>query len=262
MFQRDIPKLPIPISRDIFVDLVFDLGRENSHGYDTIIAAVQLGDYFVSFTGSRVIYRKLVEVEKDTYNVKKTALKRFLDLRDLDYRQKGEIIDEILMERKRTFMDEPVPQVYSIELAHVVSVIAAKCNEDFSGYRTREAIFETDNCYIIKMEWEIFSIIGFRLKVCNFITVIGSIIEEILGSEKSPYLGSQFRDISREVALDPKLLAINPRTLVLGMILLGNRLKALRTYRERIFSKTITNLVQEYELKVEDVLQAFIRIKS
>ena len=262
MFQRDTPKLPIPVSRGTFVDLVFDLGKENSHGYDTIIAAVQLGDYFVSFTGPRVIYRKLMEVEKIKYNTEKLALKRSLNLRNLDYGQKGQIINKILEERKPTFIDEPTPQVYSVELAHVVSVIAAKCNEDFSGYRTHEAIFETDNCYVVKMEWEIFSIIGFRLKVYNFITVIGSIIAEIFGVERSPYLGSQFWDISREVALDPKLLEINPQTLVLGMILLGNKLKALRTHRERIFSKTITNLVQEYELRAEDILQAYIRMKS
>src|SRR3972149_10462552 len=109
MYQRDIPRRPIVINRAQFVDEVFDLGQKYKHGCDTIMNAVEIGDYFVSFIGPRVPY--MGPMTEGIMNSK-------LGMKEL--------------------IQDLVPQEYSIELAHVVTIMAAKINED-KGY-----------CYIIE----------------------------------------------------------------------------------------------------------------
>lgn len=44
MYVRDIVKVPQKIERDEFVNIIFNVGLNYNYGYDTLMAAVQLGD--------------------------------------------------------------------------------------------------------------------------------------------------------------------------------------------------------------------------
>lgn len=47
MFSRDILKIPTRITREKFVNIVFEIGYRWSHSYNTIITAVMLGDEYI-----------------------------------------------------------------------------------------------------------------------------------------------------------------------------------------------------------------------
>lgn len=284
MYQRDIPRLPIQISREKFVDLVFDIGREYCHEYNSIVASVILGDKFVTYTGPR---------------------KPFIDgLSEHLSGFRGPSSPEII--------NELVPQIYSEELAHVVTVLVAKHNED-NGYQyTNEAIVDTENRYIVKMEWEIAMIIGFRIDTNNFVTAISYIIWSIYESElnklktelnmlkheqkeykseitisesrtlkskliskkllilvqqkkiQSWYFSSAFWDLSKEICMNPDLLYADPRILIISILLLQkrNKLKAHRVHKERIFFEIMNKLSHELELDLSSILKAYISIKQ
>ena len=54
MYEREISKLPIKISRDDFVKEIFELGYINNEEYGTMMLAVEIGDFFehdVDFAG-------------------------------------------------------------------------------------------------------------------------------------------------------------------------------------------------------------------
>lgn len=236
MYQRDTPKLPIPIPRNEFVELVFDIGYQYMHGYDSIVSAVQIGDYFVSYTGQRSSYCKFSPEDQPEKSMKETI--------------------------EKTFMDELVPQVYSVELAYVVTVLSGKYNEDF-GYRNiSRASFDTENSYVMKMEREIFEILWAEFRVYNFITIIGLLVAK--DKNYPPRLARVFFEIAKDVCMDQKLLSMNPWTVVIGIILLGRagKLKAVRTDRERIFWDLIQTLSAEYDLDDKDILNAYIKMKS
>jgi len=136
MYKRNIPHLPEKINRCEFVNIIFDIGLEYQHGYDTLMIAVEIGDYFVSYDGPR---------------------------------------ESLMKKSSKNMIRNPAPQEYSKELAYVTTVIAAKYNED-NGYDLIEnATIDTENSYVRKMEWEICMILGFTIKNRNFITLIGSL---------------------------------------------------------------------------------------
>lgn len=237
MYQRDIPKLPKTITRNAFVNMVFDLGHRYQHGYDTIVASVQLGDYFVSFKGERRPFFLLSQ---------------------------GEKIEQ------PPFMYELVPQIYSTELAYVVTVIMAKSNED-DGYQcTDDAVSDTNNRYISKMEWEICTLLNFNIKVYNFITLIGTIILTTLNNNETTddlssfTLHSMFFDLSKEICLNRDLLAKDPKVIVTGCILLhqAGKLRAARTNKERKFHEAMMKISREYELDLDELLNAYIKFKK
>lgn len=262
MYARDTPRLPIPISRDQFVKIIFELGYLSEHGYDTIVGSVQLGDYFVAFSGPREPFIELTREEQ--LLMKKEQL--IAEGKESDMGLEGRITDVILSARNpKTFMDELVPQVYSNELAHVVTVLVAKYNEDFHhGYRSINlAVFDTGNYYVRKMEREICTMMGFNLKVHNFISVIGALIIDY-DAKVFRRLGSVFWDISREICLNQKLLSLNPLNVALAIFLLGRagKLRALRTNRERKFRKLMKTIAREYELDVSDVVRSYIQLHS
>lgn len=229
MFQRDIPHLPIKIERCQFVNIVFALGLIHRHGYDTIVTAAQLGDMFVSYSGARTPFTDCFNNSSDNA--------KFIDI-----------------------LSNPVPQEYSEELAYAVTVIAAKANED-DGYKSIEdAIVETGNRYVLKIEYEICMLLNFHVKIHNFITVIGM----LLSHKECVILGSGFWDLSRQICMDPILLKMNPLTLVVGIILLckSRKLRAIRDNKERVFSDIMTQVSKEYELELTDVLKEYIAIKQ
>lgn len=226
MYQRDIPKFPVKINRREFVNYVFDLGRRYNHGYDTIITSVEIGDKFVSYTGHRESY-----VDQKYY------------------------CHDIILNL--------VPQEYSIELAHVVTVIAAKCNEDFGYERTWSAMADTQNRYVIKMEWEVCMVLGFRVKINNFISAISDILchHHIVDSK---ILGSVFWDLSKDICMNQELLNINPVVIIMATILLYKcgKLRAIRSNRERTFLNIMQQVAHEYEVPLIDVLRSYISIKQ
>lgn len=258
MYQRDIPKLPESISRYDFVELAFDLGRIHMHGYDTIVAAVQIGDYFVSFSGKRKSYRPLSALDKLKYRVRKGELTEKCNT--LSFSGEIELEQDIRAgQYPMEILDTPVPQIYSVELAHVVTVISAKINEEFDhGYNSiRSALFDTENAYVRKMEYEILIMLGFHFKVYNFVTVIGL----LLADNHAPRLGPVFWDISKEICHNKELLAKDPRLIVISIIILGRRgkLSALKAHRERMFRERIATLAYELELPVSHVISAYIK---
>jgi hypothetical protein len=266
MYSYQIPRLPTQISREEFVELVFDLGRENSHGYDTTIASVQLGDYFVSFDGPRIphvilTFDERIRVKRDKFR-EQQALRAKGETIDMGL--KARIISRIIAERpNKTFVDEPLPQVYSIELAHVVSVILAKYNETI-GYRsTKKAISNANNCILLKMEWEILYIIDFRPKVYNFISLIGFMTKDEY-SPKLRRLSSVFWDLSKEVCLNRDLLKANPLTTVMGICLLGRhgKLRATQTNREREFREFMVQIAKEFEIDLSELLRTYIQTRT
>jgi len=47
MYVRDIIRSPQKITRNEFVNIIFDIGLNYNYGYDTLIASVQLGDQYI-----------------------------------------------------------------------------------------------------------------------------------------------------------------------------------------------------------------------
>jgi hypothetical protein len=232
MYQRDIPHLPIKIDRDQFVEIVFYLGLIHRHGYDTIVASVQLGDTFVSDP-------KIQLQDTANYEIQSTTI--------CDQSNQVEI------------MNEPVPRIYSNELAHTVTVIAAKANEDYGYMNIKDAIIDTENSYVLKIEREICVMLNFHVKIHNFITTIGVLLYDKV---QHPLLGSEFWDISKQICMDPVLLKMTPRTLILGLIILfrHKKLRASHDNRKRIFTDTMMQISKEYELDLSDVLKEYVSL--
>lgn len=134
IYKRHIPHMPKKIKRDEFISIVFEIGFRNGHSCDTVMIAVKIGDYFISYKGSRTSYC-------------------------------GSSNDPIML--------DIVPQYYSEELAYTVSILSAKFNEDGGCYnKTSIAAFDTNNYYVYKMEWEIFEVLDYHIKPYNIIPYI------------------------------------------------------------------------------------------
>ena len=251
MYQRDIPHLPTKISREEFVDHVFELGLRNSHSYESIMVSVQLGDNFVTFSGDRVPFIELNREEKIIYREERKRRKKIPEII-----HDTSVIEHILNQRPKTFIDEVVPQVYSIELAHVVTVIVAKANEEFGYKQTCYAVADTCNHYVVKMEWEICILLTYHIKIYTFLSV--------LCWEKRLILRSMFQDLCREICMNYALLHKDPRVVALAVIILFHRkrLRAIQTSRRRIFHEIMLLIAREYELPVKDILQEYIKLKQ
>lgn len=223
MYTRDIPKLPNEMSREKFVDLVFDLGSTYNHQYESIVESVMIADRMISYHGMRYLFNNLPKINK-------------IDI-----------------------MCEPIQQHYSIELAHVVTVIISKVNED-TRYDTIASINNTDNIYVLKMEWEICLMLEFKFRCHNFMTDIGCLLYENFHTQ----LSSIFWDLAKDICMNKNLLQMSTTTLLTGIVILyqHNLLKAIRTNKERYFFTTMFSIASEYELDLISVLKAYIKYKS
>lgn len=223
MYQRDIPHLPVKIDRDQFVEIIFHLGLIHRHGYDTIVASVQLGDMFISYPTQET--NRIISSSSDMSNI----------------------------------MNGPVPRIYSSELAYTVTVVAAKANEDYGYMNIKDAIIDTDNSYVLKIEREIFVMLNFHVKIRNFITIIGSLLYDKI---HHLLLGSGFWDLSKQICMDPVLLNMNSQTLILGIIILSRhkKLRASHDNRHRIFTDIMVQIAKEYELDLSDLLREYVSL--
>jgi hypothetical protein len=232
------------------------------------MASIQLGDYFVNFNGIRNPFIGLNDIERKIYKEEKCRRKE--SNLQINGQRKESILEYIMNRREKTFMDELVPQIYSEELAHVTTLIIAKYNEDHGYIHTEYAISDTNNKYVIKMEWEIYMLLNYHVKIHNFITVISNLIPEIFDKTSPmdnniPYhFGSIFKDLCMQICIDRNLLCKDPRILVIATIILyrRGRLKAIKINKKRIFCEIMYEVAREYELNIIDVVREYTKIKS
>lgn len=223
MYKRDIARLPEAIPRSDFVDLIFTIGDEHCHGYDTIVAAVQIGDSFVHYS------KKWDPFIPDNTNPNTP-------------------INPVLQ--------ECVPQCYSVELAYVATILSAKLNEDLGLRHTNTAVETLENCYIYKMEWEIYYLLHTVLSINNFVTTIGKM--------STGLLPSVFLDICWDICLNEKVLYIPHQTIIAAILILGRnkKLDAVDRHKRHRFTSIMKKMSREYELDYSSVLRAYIEHKS
>ena len=84
---------------------------------------------------------------------------------------------------------------YSIELAHVVTIIAAKYNEDGNGYTSiKDAAYELSNSYVYDLEKKVLISSNFNFSCSPFITNLSKML--ILLKVNKP-IGIEFKEIYR-----------------------------------------------------------------
>ena len=257
MYQRNIPRLPKIISREAFVDRIFDLGQQYQHGYDTIMTAVEIGDFFITYKGKRVSH-----------------LGQFSELTNQPSANTNSVGPrepsvDLVKENQRKLMIMCVPQVYSEELAYVVTVISACANEDhnYSYSDIVDAASEVQNGYVYKMQWEICAALKFYVRPNNVITLLGRIIWAIYAPKPDtnniyvPHMGTTFWDLARTICMKKSFLSINPITIVIGAILLQRhgKLRPIRENRERRLITIMNKLAREYEVSLADLVRVFAR---
>ena len=219
MHKHKLYILPKPIKRNKYVKLVFDLGLQHDHDVSTMISAVIIGDEFISYKGVRIPY-----IPKNN----------------------GKYCDMLV---------ETVPPFYSKELAYVTTVLSAKMNEDKGYKNTNDAIFDTENYYIVKIEWEVLFILNFHVKISNFIIMMYNII-----APQNRRFADYFWDLSREICLDEKLLYTSEKTVILACALLSrnNKLRAVKKCKKRMFKCCLEQLSYEYEVDMSDIIREII----
>jgi len=228
MYQWQYPKNPILISRNTFINKVFNLSNQYNHGYDSMVQSVIIADNFISSTEPRIPY---IFTDKSI---------------DSDF-------------------NKLTPQIYSIELAHVVVLISGKLNEDSGYIKTMSAIYDTNNIYISKMEYELYYISNFNFKIHNFISLLGK-LHSILNINLN--LGTMCFDLSKYICKNKSLLFCSPSTIILAIILLHkiHKLSIIKTHKYRIFKLLITNISIIYDLDISIILHSFnipdVKIKN
>lgn len=187
------------ISHLRYINEIIDIGISYEHEYDTILTAIQIGDYFI----------------KTSVGVK-----------------------------------------YSLELAHVASILAAKSNEDF-GYRsTLIAADELQNGIVYQLEHDILEKLDFRL-------VNNRLIEKMVRLTPSTELWlkhSILMGLTISLARNQKVFAnVNPKTLVIAIMLLyrHNKLKLTKSVRQYKFLLLLQLVVKLTDTNWDDVINMF-----
>lgn len=221
MYRRDIAHLPSPIERSEYVRCIFELGWRHDHSAETMMNAVLLGDYFVSYSGIRTPYH--------LFSLHKSKL-----------------------------LEKVVPPVYSIELSHVVSVLSAKLNED-RGYDSIKVVAsETQNYVVYKMEWEICFIVQFNIRRPNIISSWALIVGPEKNHLGSWMWDLTLEICLNESLLAQSPLTI---LLALKLLARRNKLGALYRHDERIFELAVKEIAWEYEISTADLLKLYISRK-
>lgn len=253
VYQREIPTLPKEISRKTFVREIFYLGYDRHHEYNTIMLAIQIGDFFVNYKGKRVPYigwkRREHSTKYRSRTTDKIIIKNVLSNRDPKYDPHK--IADILCD-----------QIYSYELIYTATAIAADYNED-NGYNIDHANIDCNNAYVYKLQWEICKLLNFTICPVNYLQLIGRIlcINNPDESKCNKHLAPIFWDLSKFVCLDYKLCNINPITVLLGIIILykRGRLMVIKEHRFRKFMMIVKMLSYECETSNLEVIRAYIK---
>ena len=156
-----------------------------------------------------------------------------------------------------------IEQIYSIELAYVVTVMVGKFNEDVGYNMTKHAKEDTQNHYVVKMEWEIFGFLNYHIKIRNIITLISNMITT-KDSNESRTLSSIFWDLSKDICIDERMMKINPFTVLLACRLLYKRrkLRAIRSNKIRIALTVLLRTAKEYAIPPNTLLRTYIKYKQ
>jgi hypothetical protein len=219
MYQWQIPKLPTEISRGQFVKKVFDISIQYNHGFDSLVQAIIIADDFVNTKEERHPY---IFQDKDIN-------KEFNELS---------------------------AQIYSEELASVVVLITGKINEDNGYIKTIQAIYHTNNVYVMKMENEIYNLYNFNLKIDNFMSVLGKLNSSL---QTNLELSNMFIDICRIICMNKSLLYCKPCVIILSLCLLNKKkkLSIMKNYRYKIFETLIINISLIYDISIDNVLSSY-----
>jgi hypothetical protein len=219
MYQWQIPKLPTEINRDHFVKNVFDISNDYNHGFSSMVQAIIIGDDFVNHKEQRTPY---IFQDKD-------------------------ITDEF---------NELSAQIYSDELASVVVLITGKLNEDDGYTKTKQAIYDTNNIYVVKIENEIYKLYNFNLKIDNFISVLGKLNSSL---QTNLQLSNMFVDLCKIICMNKSLLYCNPATIILALFILNKKkkLSIMKNYRYKIFETLLCNISLIYDIPIDNILTSY-----
>ncbi|CAH6419425.1 Hypothetical protein HVR_LOCUS620 [uncultured virus] len=195
MYQRDIPKLPTKITREEFVNEIFNLGHDSNHNYDTMMLAVQVGDYFVDYQGPRTPYigwkrkeyKKVILPQKKSISQLKRNQQKKIDTRGFTF----ELSSRDPRYDPHGIADVLSEQIYSKELIHTVTAIAADYNED-RGYDIDDANYNCNNAYVYKLQWEICRILKFHIRPINYLKLIGEILWRDAQAEQERLLTNNY----------------------------------------------------------------------
>lgn len=226
MYACDNVLAPKSISRAAFVEKCFDLGLEFDHGYNTIIAAVNIGDDFCSFNRPWKICDWIETVKNEEYEIDDYILKL------------------------------PVQQIYSVELAHVVTLLTAKIHEDDGYCFSNFCVQALENRYIYKLEWELCFMFNFHFPLKpNYITIL---YKTINSNDISPVLNKKFWYLSKEICLNKSLMQMNPFAILLGIILLHRKNKLIADIKFRAWK--FVNLLSVITFYVDTDQQHIVRM--
>jgi len=219
MYLWQTPKLPTEIDRVQFVEKVFDISNEYNHGFDSLVQAIIIGDDFVNHQAQRTPY---IFQDKD-------------------------ITDEF------NALSE---QIYSDELAYVVVLITGKLNEDIGYTKTKQAIYDTNNIYVVKIENEIYKLYNFNLKIDNFMSVFGKLNSSL---QTNLELSNMFVDLCKIICMNKSLLYCRPCVLILALFLLNKKkkLSIMKNYRYKIFETLLCNISLIYDIPIDNVLSSY-----
>jgi hypothetical protein len=143
---------------------------------------------------------------------------------------------------------------YSLELAHVVSVLAAKFNEDH-GYKSLLDVTDViPNHAIFDLEKEVYKALNYTFKFNKFVLFIYNVV----GNNN---LHPSFAYLLKDICYNKHLLHLdNPLLIIIALTILfkNNKLSFIRKYKEHTFIETLLSVSNEYEIKPETLLNKYI----
>jgi hypothetical protein len=192
-------------------------------GCDTLLSAVQMGDTFVTTTTTIYPYHLSLPYQVEQLHPETQNLAR-----------------------------DPVPRVYSKELAYVAVSLAYKAfEEDFS---LKLCVVALENNYLVKMEWEVFTTLQCVIPRSNLGTWMADLLPYASG-----HLSHTFHRLALAIALDAAMLRMSPATIVLACKLLHRR----GCFRPQVESRQIflirlfMGLARNYEVSMGAIMREY-----
>lgn len=161
------------------------------------------------------------------------------------------------------YLDDSFLQcIYSEELIYATTVISGKMNNERYSL-SKKALVDSNNYETKRLEIKICEKLGFQIPYHSFITQWTTFLFDDSLRTKY-YLGREFNILCQDICLNPKLLNMNPATLLLGVkiLLKRNKLKARNTIRLIKFVETMELISAECDVPVKDVLNKVRSIRE
>jgi hypothetical protein len=148
-------------------------------------------------------------------------------------------------------LDRPAPKYYSIMLAHVCTLLACKQNEDFCYSDTSQVCRELDTKFVVKLEWEIFISLNYKLPRPTIVTNIASILGYSQAKEQL------YLELTPDLAmLNLNGISILSLSCAIMWLYKKRKLKAHTRLRERKFIKMIKIINTDYGIVIPDIIKA------